>query len=76
MGIVYTDTAPYEVLYTKWISYADVLTLKAVEEMVELYYNSRQYVQSLTYLPGSFLIHRMRCLHILRIIMKRTGCLR
>ena len=28
-GIVYTDTAPYEVLYTKWISYADVLTLKS-----------------------------------------------
>lgn len=53
-GIVYTDTAPYEVLYTKWISYADVLTLKAVEEMVELYYNSRQYVQSLTYLREFF----------------------
>ena len=46
VSYTHLDTAPYEVLYTKWISYADVLTLKAVEEMVELYYNSRQYVQS------------------------------
>lgn len=42
-GLVYQDTPPYEVLYTKWLSYEDVLKLKGIEEMVEIYYNSRQY---------------------------------
>lgn len=53
-GIVYTDMPPYEVLYTKWISYDDILTLKAVEDMVENYYNSRQYLYSLDYLLTFF----------------------
>ncbi|MCD8036963.1 MAG: B12-binding domain-containing radical SAM protein [Clostridiales bacterium] len=39
-GIVYADEAPYEVLYTKEMSYGDMLKLKAVEEMVETFYNS------------------------------------
>ena len=37
------ETAPYEVLSTKWLSYDDVLRIKRVEEMVEVYYNSWQY---------------------------------
>ena len=37
-GLVYKDTPPYEVLYTKWLPYEDVLVLKKVEEMVEVYY--------------------------------------
>ena len=41
-GLVYKDTPPYEVLYTKWLPYEDVLVLKKVEEMVEVYYNSSQ----------------------------------
>ena len=48
-GIVYKSCAPYEVLYTKWITYDDVLYLKQIEEMVELYYNSRQYVNMIAY---------------------------
>ena len=32
-GLVYKDTPPYEVLYTKWLPYEDVLVLKKVEEM-------------------------------------------
>ena len=42
-GIVYKNIPPYEVLYTKWISYEELLALKGLEEMVEIYYNSRQY---------------------------------
>lgn len=42
-GIVYHDRAPYEVLSTKWLSYDDVLRIKRVEEMLEVYYNSWQY---------------------------------
>ena len=41
--MVYHSTAPYEVMKTKWLSYEDVLKIKQVEEMLELYYNSGQY---------------------------------
>lgn len=34
---------PYEILSTRWLSYADVIRLKQVEEMVEVYYNSGQF---------------------------------
>lgn len=42
-GISYTASPPYEVLYTKWLSYDDILRLKGIEEMVEVYYNSGQF---------------------------------
>lgn len=42
-GIKYGSRPPYEVLCTKWLSYADLLKLKQVEEMVEVYYNSFQF---------------------------------
>lgn len=53
-GIVYHDMPPYEVLYTKWLSYEDVLKLKGVEEMVELYYNSAQFAHILPVLEQEF----------------------
>lgn len=42
-GIVYHADPPYEVLYTNWLSYDQVLLIKRVEEMVEVYYNSGQF---------------------------------
>ncbi len=42
-GIVSKTEPPYEVLFTKWLSFDDVLRLKGVEEMVELFYNSGQF---------------------------------
>lgn len=42
-GIVCTDFPPYEMLCTKELSYEDVLRLKAVEEMLEIYHNSGQF---------------------------------
>ena len=53
-GIVYKDTPPYEVLYTKWLPYEDVLVLKKVEEMVEVYYNSSQFSNTLRLLEKEF----------------------
>jgi len=42
-GILYHDNPPYEVLSTKWLSYDDVLKMKRIEEMLEVYYNSGQF---------------------------------
>lgn len=53
-GVVYLDRPPYEVLYTNWLSYDDVLRLKSIEEMVELYYNSNQYTHTLPFLLKAF----------------------
>jgi radical SAM superfamily enzyme YgiQ (UPF0313 family) len=53
-GIVYQSIPPYEVLYTRWLSYDDILQLKAVEEMVEIYYNSGQFVSAITYMEHFF----------------------
>ena len=48
--IVYHDTAPYEVLTTHELPFADTLRLKYVEEMVETYYNSGRFLHTLAYL--------------------------
>ena len=53
-GLVYKSRPPYEVLYTKWLPYSDVLRLKRVEEMVEVYYNSRQFSYTLGALEKAF----------------------
>ncbi|MCR4716552.1 MAG: B12-binding domain-containing radical SAM protein [Lachnospiraceae bacterium] len=53
-GIAYTKQPPYEVLYTKWLPYKDVIRLKKIEEMVELYYNSCQFINTLEYLVRAF----------------------
>ncbi len=53
-GIAYTDYAPYEVLSTNWLTYAEVRRLKRIEEMVELYYNSGQFVHTLDHLLPYF----------------------
>lgn len=42
-GIVYKDSPPYEVLFTKWLDYSDMIKIKTVEEMLEVYYNSGQF---------------------------------
>lgn len=42
-GIIYRSEPPYEVLATKWISCDELLRLKEIEEMLEMYYNSQQF---------------------------------
>ena len=60
-GIVHKEKEPYEVLSTNWITYEDVLKLKKVENMVEVYYNSGQFENSLKYVetlfPDSFTMY-------------------
>lgn len=51
-GILYHSEPPYEVLCTKWLSYDDMIRLKGVEDMVEVYYNSFQFFASVKYIVG------------------------
>ena len=52
--ILYKDREPYEVLSTAWLTYGEILRLKMVESMVEVYYNSGQFQNTLEYLEKFF----------------------
>lgn len=52
--LVYTNLPPYEVLSTKWLSYKDICLLKRVEEVLEIYYNSGQFIYTLDFLCSYF----------------------
>lgn len=53
-GCMYKAKEPYEVLETNWLSYEDILLLKDVEEMVEVYYNSGQFAMTIRVLEPYF----------------------
>ena len=53
-GLAHKSTPPYEVLYTNWLTYEDILELKMVENMVEVYYNSGQFSYTLKRLEKAF----------------------
>lgn len=53
-GLEHKSRPPYEVLYTKWLSYEDVIRLKGIEEMVEVYYNSRQFTHTIEALEQEY----------------------
>ncbi len=52
--ITYRSSAPYEVLFTKWLPFDNVLRLKQVEEMTEVYYNSGQFEMSIAFMEHFF----------------------
>ena len=52
--LLYQNRPPYEVLSTKWLPYSDVIRLKGLEEMVEVYYNSRQFEHTMELLEQAF----------------------
>jgi radical SAM superfamily enzyme YgiQ (UPF0313 family) len=53
-GMVFQAYPPYEILYTRELPYADLLRLKAAEEMLEIFYNSGRFVYTLRYLLQFF----------------------
>ena len=53
-GYRYKDYAPYEILYNDYISYEQILKLKDIEEILEKYYNSKNFVLSMRYIIKNF----------------------
>lgn len=72
-SIVYHDLAPYEVLTTHMLPYADTLKLKYIEEMVETYYNSGKFLHTLRYLI-SFYERPFRFFEELSAFWQKEGC--
>ncbi len=52
--LVFQERPPFEVLSTKWLSYAEVIRLKGMEEMVEVHYNSGQFEHTMELLEPIF----------------------
>jgi len=52
--LIYQDKPPYEVMATKWLSYDEMLQIKMVEEMLEIHYNSGQFLTALYVLEFAF----------------------
>ena len=73
-GLRYRMTPPYEVLSTRWLSYGDVIRLKAMEEMVEVYYNSGQFTHTLPVLEKHFPVP-LPCMRRWRIIIRSRDIL-
>lgn len=53
-GYVYSDYPPYDILENDYLSYGELLRLKGIEEMVEIYWNSRVFNTSIEVLLASF----------------------
>jgi len=53
-GYVYSDYPPYEVMETNWLSYGDINRLKGLEEMVEVYWNSGIFNNSIELIINNF----------------------
>ena len=52
--LVTGEAPPYEVMATKWLTFYKILRIKSVEETLETYYNSRQFLHSTTWLEREF----------------------
>lgn len=53
-GLIYRSRPPYEVLKTKWLGFGEILRIRQVEEMLEVYYNSGQYATAIRLLETQY----------------------
>jgi radical SAM superfamily enzyme YgiQ (UPF0313 family) len=53
-GFKYKDYPPYEVLYNDYMSYSDILKLKDIEDVLERYYNSKNFLLSMKFIINKF----------------------
>lgn len=53
-GFKYKDYVLYEFLYNNYISYEEILKLKDIEDILERYYNFKNFVLFMRYIIGRF----------------------
>lgn len=73
-GIVYNELAPYEVLQTADLSYADLIKLHEIEHIVEHYYNSRQFINTVEWLHSlqNYSLYGYQLYEKMAIFLKQT----
>jgi radical SAM superfamily enzyme YgiQ (UPF0313 family) len=73
-GIEYHASPPYEVLSTNWLSYGEMLELKDIEHLLELYGNSGRFRHTLGFLLKSLEVSPFDFYRLLAGYWNRTGC--
>lgn len=53
-GMVYRSKPPYEIMENVWLRFDEVLKIKQVEEMLEVYYNSGQFEVTINLIESCF----------------------
>ena len=53
-GLIYRSRPPYEVLKTNWLGFGEILRIRQVEEILEVYYNSGQYATAIRLLETQY----------------------
>ena len=54
LGLVFRSTPPYEVLFTRSLSFKELIVLKKFEEMLDIFYNSGKFNTSLSFISSFF----------------------
>lgn len=49
-GMAYRSSAPYEILYNRWIGYEELAVLKGISKLIDKYYNTGRFKFTLDYL--------------------------
>ncbi len=70
---VYLDTPPYEVLENDSLSYGEIIRLKGIEEMVEIYWNSRIFNTSIEVIIQNFYANAFRFFEELWKFWEKNG---
>lgn len=72
-GYIYSDNPPYEVMETMWLSFGDILRLKGLEQMVETYWNSGIFTDSIEFIIQNFYSSNFKCFEELWKYWKSNG---
>ncbi|TCO73618.1 B12-binding domain-containing radical SAM protein [Marinisporobacter balticus] len=72
-GYIFKEEAPYEVLENKYIRYKDILKLKMIEEMVEIFFNSHGFEHSIHYIIHNFYENPSDFYHALADFWEKKG---
>jgi radical SAM superfamily enzyme YgiQ (UPF0313 family) len=72
---IYRNYSPYEVLSNKYVSFEDIMLLKDVEEVLERYFNSSKFNNSLEFLENNLFSDAFELYYSLSVFCRKRGYL-
>ena len=70
---IYNEYAPYEIIQNKDINFRDLITIKGIEEMVEIYWNSRQFSVAVKVILHNFYSSAFNFFNDLHVFWEESG---
>ncbi|MGB9813938.1 MAG: B12-binding domain-containing radical SAM protein [Thermovenabulum sp.] len=75
-GIVFRSQPPYEILYNNWMSYEELSILKGIARLIDKFYNSHRFDNTLSYLEKNFESPFDLCLSLYRFLKNENFFMR